>query len=38
MDVVRINELDPVAVAPVGLHKGQTVTVAGQKILVLDDL
>lgn len=38
MDVIRVNELDSVAVAPVGLHNGQTVTVAGREILVLDDI
>ena len=38
MDVIRINERDPVAVAPVGLHKGQEVTVNGTKLLVLDDI
>ena len=38
MDVIRINQADPVVVAPVGLHKGQEVTVNGTKILVLDDI
>ena len=31
MDVVRINEKDPVVVAPTGLRKGESVNVAGGK-------
>ncbi|MHC1759117.1 MAG: UxaA family hydrolase [Negativicutes bacterium] len=38
MDVIRINERDQVVVAPIGLQKGQVVTVAGQEISVLDDI
>ena len=38
MDVIRINERDLVVVAPTGLHKGQSVKVAGREILVLDDI
>jgi altronate hydrolase len=38
MDVIRINERDPVVVAPTGLHKGQSVKVAGREILVLEDI
>ncbi|PKN61255.1 MAG: hypothetical protein CVU57_30405 [Deltaproteobacteria bacterium HGW-Deltaproteobacteria-15] len=36
MDVVRIDERDSVVVAPTGLHKGQSVRIAGREILVLD--
>lgn len=38
MDVIRIHGNDQVVVAPVGLHKGQTVKVAGRELSVLDDI
>ncbi len=38
MDVIRINERDLVVVAPTGLHKGQSVMVAGREVLALDDI
>jgi altronate hydrolase len=38
MDVIRINELDHVVVAPNGLRKGQTVVVNGREIVVRVDI
>jgi altronate hydrolase len=38
MNVIQINELDQVAVAPIGLHKGEMVTVNGMQIEVLEDI
>jgi altronate hydrolase len=38
MDVIRINEKDHVAVAPLGLGKGQSIKVDGVEILVLEDI
>lgn len=38
MDIIRINEKDQVVVAPTGLHRGQSVKIAGQEITVLDDI